>query len=201
MSNRLTWVWLCSLMVLGTILGRVTATEPFVAQHLTPETAQKLLAAVSPLAQHGDKPTDVDVRSSVLCFCLHKGPDTVRELRRLAAARLEQGVAAFQARQYPQAMTAFTKAIQLQPRDARAYTNRGLTYARMGDYHLAYLDLSKAIDLNPQQTDAYYVRGVVALLLGDTAQAQQDVAYAVRLGHPHALQISDAFSLTPIPHQ
>jgi tetratricopeptide (TPR) repeat protein len=185
-------------MVLGIILGRVAATEPLVAQHLMPETAQKLLAAVSPLGQDSQATTDVEVHSPVLCFCLHKGPETVRELRRLAAARQQQGVAAFQVRQYPQALTAFTQAVQLQPRDARAYTNRGLTYAKMGDYSRASLDLNKAIDLNPQQTHAYYVRAIIALLMGHTTQAQRDVATAVRLGDPQAVKLSDMLSLTPI---
>lgn len=196
MSHRLTWVGLSSCLVLGIILGRVTATEPLGVRRLTPETVQQLLAAVLPLGQDGQTTTDVDVHSPVLCFCLHKGPETVRELRRQAAARLQQGVAAFQVHQYPQALTVFSQVIQLQPRDARAYTNRGLTYARMGDYSLAYRDLHKAIELNPQQTHAYYVRGVIALLLGHTAQAQQDVATAVRLGDPQARQISDLLRLS-----
>jgi len=48
-----------------------------------------------------------------------------------------------------------TKAIQLQPDDARAYSNRGLAKKAQGDLDGAIADYTKAIQLQPDYPDAY----------------------------------------------
>jgi tetratricopeptide (TPR) repeat protein len=42
-----------------------------------------------------------------------------------------------------------TKAIEIKPDYALAYSNRGFTYGRQGDYESAITDYTKAIEINP----------------------------------------------------
>ena len=51
-----------------------------------------------------------------------------------------------------------TKAIQLNPKDAFAYNNRGIAYRILGKHEKAIDDFnkSKSIELNPNDAHAYY---------------------------------------------
>ena len=55
------------------------------------------------------------------------------------------------------AMADFSKAIELNPRDALAYRNRGVSYGRKGQHDLAIADFGKAIELNPKDEQAYLI--------------------------------------------
>ena len=54
----------------------------------------------------------------------------------------------------------FDKAIELDPKDANAYYNRGLAKSELKQYKEAIADYDKAIELNPKDAAAYYNRGV-----------------------------------------
>ncbi|MBI4301481.1 MAG: tetratricopeptide repeat protein [Chloroflexi bacterium] len=55
------------------------------------------------------------------------------------------------------------KTIELDPRDARAYYNRGTAYLDKEDSDRAIQDLTKAIELNPRFTQAYVNRSAAYL--------------------------------------
>jgi len=131
---------------------------------LPPEQAHALLAAMTALPFVEWEDTELAVHSSVLCYCLEKGPQTIRALRRVAADWFSKGVAAFAARRYEEAITAFSKAVQAHPRAARAYTNRALAQAKLGQYQQAMQDLTQAMDLDPQQGEASYAHRLIAVL-------------------------------------
>ena len=61
--------------------------------------------------------------------------------------------------QYDQAISDFSRAIEINPRLAYAYNNRGAAYLYKGQYDQAILDLSKAIEINPRLAHAYNNRG------------------------------------------
>ena len=69
---------------------------------------------------------------------------------------------------YDLAVTAFSKAIQLDPDDASAYHERGASYADLGQYQTAIADFTKAIQLEPDNPDSQaaerFVQEVVPLL-------------------------------------
>ena len=73
-----------------------------------------------------------------------------------------------------QAISSYNEAIRCNPRDPEAFYNRGITYARLGDFRKALSEFSEAIDLNPNMGVAYYNRGVCSSKLGVRAQAETD---------------------------
>jgi tetratricopeptide (TPR) repeat protein len=154
------------------------------------------LVAIAPLQLPVHGGGDASVKSHVLCFCLHKGPEMVRELRRQAAVRFQQGLVALQEQDESVAIAAFTKAIQINPRDALAYVNRGLAYSRTGDFRQARSDFNRALAVDARQGVAYYARGLVALLLGLQAEAKRDLQQAANLGDERAHVVLETMPAT-----
>lgn len=162
------------------------------ASALSPARARALLADMAPLPLPTHGPKGDGVKSTLLCFCLHKGPETVRELRRLAAEKFIQGLNAFADANYQAAADAFDQAIQRHPREARAFVNRALAYVHLERYREARADLTQAIALHETLADAYYGRGLVAIFSGDRDGANTDIRHAAQLGDERALRLSQA---------
>ncbi|BAY33606.1 TPR repeat-containing protein [Nostoc carneum NIES-2107] len=78
----------------------------------------------------------------------------------------DRGLARLQLLDYEGAMTDFSKAIQLDATDYRAYFNRGCACGKKGDNFGALRDFSKVIRLNPSNGMAYVNRGVARYQLG-----------------------------------
>jgi tetratricopeptide (TPR) repeat protein len=167
-------------------------SQPALALGIAAERARTLLADMVPLLLPTHEPAGDEVRSTLLCLCLREGPETVRELRRLAAKKFIQGVTAFEERQYQVAVEAFGQAIQRHPREARAFVNRGLAYAHLGRYGEAKADLTQAMALHETLAEAYYGRGLIAMFTGDDDAANADIWRAAQLGDERALRLSQA---------
>jgi hypothetical protein len=81
------------------------------------------------------------------------------------------------------AISDFSKAIELNPRSAKAYNNRGLTYAKAkGQNDTAISDFNKAIDLDPNYANAYHGRGLARYYQGEYESACSDFRKACNLG-------------------
>ncbi|MDR1203674.1 MAG: tetratricopeptide repeat protein [Tannerellaceae bacterium] len=65
----------------------------------------------------------------------------------------------------------WTEAIELDPKDAEAYFNRGVVYFRIGSYERAFADFNKSIELDPNNANAYCNRGIIYSLQGNHNQA------------------------------
>ena len=198
------WVVL-AIAVAWTVLAAVQVkaeTPTIVAQGraqtavFSPDEIRDRLMAIAPLQMPGHESGAGAIKSHVLCFCLHKGPEMVRALRRQAAVRFQQGLVALQEQDGNGAIAAFTKAIQFNPRDALAYVNRGLAYSRAGDFRQAQSDFSRALEVDARQGVAYYARGLVALLLGLQAEAQRDLQQAANLGDERAHVVLETMPAT-----
>jgi len=81
---------------------------------------------------------------------------------------------------YDNAIFAYTKAIELNPQDADAYTNRGVVYDTQGKYDLAIMDYTKAIELNPQDGDTYFNKAIACENAGKKTEAIE--AYQLFIG-------------------
>ena len=83
--------------------------------------------------------------------------------------------------QYDEAIADFTQAIQLQPDNVVAYTNRGAAYADNWELDRAIADFTQAITLNPRDANAYFNRGVTYAQRGDSADVIADFKQVLAL--------------------
>jgi superkiller protein 3 len=58
-----------------------------------------------------------------------------------------------------QSVAAYSRAIELDPKNAAAYDNRGMSYRRLGLLDKAFADLTKAIILDPNAAEAHNILG------------------------------------------
>ena len=93
----------------------------------------------------------------------------------------DQGQMYADAGQYQQAITAYSRSINLLPGNADAYLGRGYVYEKMGEYEKALSDYTQVIALKPTDPQAYFVRGLLYDLLGRTEQAIQDYSVTISL--------------------
>ncbi len=88
--------------------------------------------------------------------------------------------------QIDMAIEAYSNAIHLNPRDARAYNNRGVDYGEKGESDLAIRDFYKAIDLKQDYDLAYNNRGAVYRKDGEYDKAIEDCDKAIQLNPDYA---------------
>ena len=82
--------------------------------------------------------------------------------------------------QYERAIQDFSRTLELQPDDPKAYIGRGLVYTALGQYERAIQDLSRALELQPDLPEAYIIRGLVYAALGQYERAIQDFEQALK---------------------
>lgn len=84
-----------------------------------------------------------------------------------AQGLIEAGQRAFQAGDLPAAVTAFSSAQKLAPRDATPLVLRGSVYQRLGKLSEAEADLKAALHLDPKLPNAFLVKAELAAILTD----------------------------------
>jgi tetratricopeptide (TPR) repeat protein len=102
-----------------------------------------------------------------------------------ADAYIRRGDAYYQRREYTNAQTYFTKAINLNPKcdlAYLAYLDLGLMHFAELQYHLAIADFNAAIELNPDCGQAYYGLGRIYLMLHNSGKAIDNLSKAESLG-------------------
>jgi tetratricopeptide (TPR) repeat protein len=77
-----------------------------------------------------------------------------------AKSYFDRGLAYYKTGQYDEAISEYTKVIEINPKVAEAYGNRGLAYGRKGQYDLAIADFNKAIEINPKVAEVYGNRAI-----------------------------------------
>jgi len=103
-------------------------------------------------------------------------------IKDLTVAELfEKGYSFHTSGSYNDAIYAYGKAIELDPKYAMAYNNRGAVYDNIGNYSQAIKDFDKAIELSPNYAIAYYNRGGAYKSLGNYSQAIKDYDRAIDL--------------------
>ncbi len=84
------------------------------------------------------------------------------------------------------AIADYTKAINLNPKFANAYNNRGFTYSESGNKQKAIDDFNKAIEIDPNYSTAYNNRGFTYFNLGNKKKAVDDFNEAIRIDYKYA---------------
>ena len=87
---------------------------------------------------------------------------------------------------YNDAITHYTKAIDLKPDLVEAYNNRGVAYRHTGDFSAALSDFNKAIELSPEDAGVYIDRGLAYDRQGDFSAALDDYSKAIGLSPENA---------------
>jgi tetratricopeptide (TPR) repeat protein len=82
---------------------------------------------------------------------------------------------------YREAITAYSKAIKLDPQFAGLYSMRGFAYAKLGFDKLALKDYNKAVRLDPKGPVNYYMRGSLYAKRGDIKKAIRDLTTSLAL--------------------
>ena len=82
---------------------------------------------------------------------------------------------------YKAAICAYDKVLQIDPKHAAAYTNRGSAKYTMGQHEPAIIDHDKAIQLDPELTAAYVNRGNAKHAMGQHEAAIIDYDKAIQL--------------------
>jgi tetratricopeptide (TPR) repeat protein len=83
---------------------------------------------------------------------------------------------------YRKAKDDCSKAIEFNPKLAKAYSSRGNLYGELGQYQKAIDDYNKAIKLDPKNAMAYYERrGNLYGNLGQTQKAIGDFSQVIKL--------------------
>ena len=93
-----------------------------------------------------------------------------------------QGYSAALAGNHQEAIDAYDKCLELNPKFAEAYYVRGNAYINLGDTNRALQDLDKAIALNKDLASAYYARGLAYNKLGNSEQALENYKMSAKLG-------------------
>ncbi len=104
-----------------------------------------------------------------------------------AQERYNEGVDAQEAGRLDEAVSLYTKAIELDPELVDAYIHRSSAYLDLGQYDEALGDGSKAIELDPEVVEAYVNRSAAYLNLGRYDEALDDANKAIDLDPELAL--------------
>ena len=98
-----------------------------------------------------------------------------------AAEAINKGDSLLEKGDYAAAISAFTAAIRLDPKNAVAYSGRGRAYVGKGEPDKAIADCTEAIRLDPKLAKAYYGLGNAYRKKGDFDKAIADYTDAIRL--------------------
>jgi tetratricopeptide (TPR) repeat protein len=97
------------------------------------------------------------------------------------AAAVKLGSEAMEKGDFDLAISQFTEAIRLDPKNAEMYYLRGVAYKRKGKFDKAVTDFTEAIRLNPTFYEAYCHRGSVHAYFNDPNEAIADYTAAIRV--------------------
>ena len=100
---------------------------------------------------------------------------------------LNAGASHYQKWRLAEALTCFSKAIEINPSMEAAYTNRGMIFLLMGEPEKALTDFNAALELNPKYAMAYLNRGAYHLQMRDFENAIKDADRAIELNPKLAL--------------
>ena len=89
--------------------------------------------------------------------------------------------------QYDQAISEYTKAIELNPKNAMTYYYRGNAYRAKDQYKEAVSDYTKVLELNPTSAEAYHNRAMMYYKQGQPKPAISDFTKAIEI-NPRLMQ-------------
>ena len=104
----------------------------------------------------------------------------------------ERGRRAEELKEYDAAIEAFTRVIELDPKNDSAFLHRGYCHYDLGDYASAISDLNQSLALQPNNSRAYAKRAAALSGAGQTAAAILDAQRSHPTRWPESSQLSVA---------
>ena len=92
-----------------------------------------------------------------------------------------KGLTAMRTGNYNEAISAYTKAVRLDPQYVLAYIDRSFAYSKLGNFQQVFENANKAIELDPRNARAYVNRGDAYSRVGNNQQAFKDANKAIEL--------------------
>lgn len=99
----------------------------------------------------------------------------------VAIQKYNEGSVFLNQKNYKEAIRLYTESIQLNPKYAVVYNDRGYSYHELKQYNLAIEDFNKAIELDPQYSYPYNNRGRSYARLNNYEQAISDYNKAIQI--------------------
>jgi len=94
-----------------------------------------------------------------------------------------KGNQAYFNKRYEEAITLYTKAIKLNPKNAIYYANRSMCRMKIDKLGLAFTDADRAIKLNPNYAKGYYQKGLAQMGLGKWKEAKKLFIKVKKIGN------------------
>jgi tetratricopeptide (TPR) repeat protein len=126
--------------------------------------AALILSVASPVFAQGsdDRTTcEDDKADGKIAACTRLLNDRALPIKDREKFLNERGVGYFRKKEWDLALTDFSEAIGINPRDNVLWANRADTYRNKKEFKLALEDSKKSIELNPKNKRNYYVRGLI----------------------------------------
>lgn len=98
-----------------------------------------------------------------------------------SVTHFNNGESYYDEKEYEDAITEYTAAIELDPYYAEAYNKRGICYFNLEKYKKSIADYTKVIKLDPNYTYAYYNRGFCYKRMESYNKAIKDFTKAIEL--------------------
>lgn len=98
-----------------------------------------------------------------------------------AADYKAKGNAAFKSANYKDAITWYTKALELDKTEETLYSNRAAAYSSIGDHKAALADADKTIELKPKWVKGYFRKGMALHKLGRFEEAVEAFTKALEV--------------------
>ncbi len=112
----------------------------------------------------------------------HQQSEYIHAVNKLSASEwLDKANKFFNEYAYQDAVDAFGKAMELDPKNVYAYHGRGDAYSILGNHQQAIADFTRAIELDPKDVSGYTSRADAYQELGDYEQAAANYSKAIEL--------------------
>jgi len=111
----------------------------------------------------------------------HRGVEGLPPLAIVASLLINRGHAKYHLGDLKGAITDYSKALKISPKDASALYNRGVAKYDMGNPKGAITDYSKALKINPKYADVLYNRGNAKYDMGNPKGAITDFSRVLKI--------------------
>lgn len=102
-------------------------------------------------------------------------------IKNTAIEHFQKGVNAYLNGRFDEALVEFNKAIEINPKDAKSYSNIGYIYYDRGDMINAFIYQSKAIEIDPELANAHFGMAMIYKRQGDFINERKHLEEYLRI--------------------